>query len=122
LLLDFDTTKPLYLQLAETVEDDILKGIFEEDAQIPSTTEISMNFKINPATAGKGINLLVDEGILYKKRGVGMFVCADAKEKIFQKRKKDFYENYIITLLNEAKKLKITKEEIIIMLRKECSQ
>ncbi len=118
MLLDFNSEKPIYLQLAETLEDDILKGIFEEETQIPSTTEISINFKINPATAGKGVNLLVGEGILYKKRGVGMFVCSEAKEKIFEKRKKAFYHNYIVTLLSEAEKLNIHKEEIIQMIKK----
>lgn len=116
MLLDFDSDKPIYLQLAESIEDDILKGIFLEEAQILSTTEISVNLKINPATALKGINLLVDEGIIYKKRGVGMFVSLGAKEKILQKRKKGFYDSFILPLLGEATKLRITKEEIIKMI------
>jgi DNA-binding transcriptional regulator YhcF (GntR family) len=118
MLLNFNSEKPIYIQLAEAVEDDILKGIFEEEAQVPSTTEISINFKINPATAGKGINLLVDEEILYKKRGVGMFVSNGAKEKILQKRKEVFYNNYILSLLEEASKLAIPKEEIISMIER----
>jgi DNA-binding transcriptional regulator YhcF (GntR family) len=118
MLLNFDSEKPIYMQLAEAVEDDILKGIFEEEAQVPSTTEISISFKINPATAGKGINLLVDEEILYKKRGVGMFVCSGAKEKILQKRKEVFYNNFILSLLEEASKLDIPKEEIISMIER----
>jgi DNA-binding transcriptional regulator YhcF (GntR family) len=118
MLLDFNSEKPIYIQLAEAVEDDILKGIFEEETQVPSTTEISISFKINPATAGKGINLLVDEDILYKKRGVGMFVSKGAKEKIMQKRKDGFYNNYILTLLEEALKLDISKEEIMNMIER----
>lgn len=118
MLLNFNSEKPIYIQLAEAVEDDILKGIFEEEAQVPSTTEISISFKINPATAGKGINLLVDEEILYKKRGVGMFVSKGAKEKILQKRKEVFYNNYILSLLEEASKLDIPKEEIISMIER----
>lgn len=118
MLINFESEKPIYLQLAEAIEDDILKGIFEEETQIISTTEISLNFKINPATAGKGINLLVDEGILYKKRGVGMFVSKGAKEKILKKRKEDFFESYIISLLDEASKINITKEEIIKMIER----
>jgi DNA-binding transcriptional regulator YhcF (GntR family) len=116
MLLDFNSEKPIYMQLAEAVEDDILKGIFEEETQVPSTTEISISFKINPATAGKGINLLVDEDILYKKRGVGMFVSKGAKEKIMQKRKDGFYNNYVLTLLEEASKLDISRSEIIEMI------
>jgi DNA-binding transcriptional regulator YhcF (GntR family) len=118
MLLNFNSEKPIYIQLAEAVEDDILKGIFEEEAQVPSTTEISISFKINPATAGKGINLLVDEEILYKKRGVGMFVSNGAKEKILQKRKEVFYNNFILSLLEEASKLDIPKAEIISMIER----
>lgn len=118
MLLDFNSEKPIYIQLAEVIEDDILKGIFQEEEQVVSTTEISVNFKINPATAGKGINLLVDEGILYKKRGVGMFVCTGAKEKILQKRKDGFYDSYIMALLEEASKLNISKEDIIKMIER----
>lgn len=116
--MDFGSEKPLYLQLAEAVEDDILKGIFAEESQVPSTTEISVNFKINPATAAKGVNLLVDEGIIYKKRGVGMFVCSGAKGKITAKRRDAFYENYVLALLEEAKKLKIEKNEIMAMIER----
>jgi DNA-binding transcriptional regulator YhcF (GntR family) len=122
MLLDFNNEKPIYLQLAEAIEDDILKGIFEEEQQVISTTEISINFKINPATAGKGINLLVDEGILYKKRGVGMFVSTGAKEMILQKRKESFFKSYIQALLEEASKLNITQEDIIKMIERGMSK
>jgi GntR family transcriptional regulator len=117
-LLDFNSEKPIYIQLAEAIEDDILKGIFEEESQVISTTEISVNFKINPATAGKGVNLLVDEGILYKKRGVGMFVSTGAREKILQKRKESFYEGFVLTLLEEASKLNISVDEVIKMIER----
>ncbi|MBU5675120.1 GntR family transcriptional regulator [Alkaliphilus sp. MSJ-5] len=116
MLLNFNSEKPIYLQLAEAIEDNILKGIFEEDTQIISTTEISVKYKINPATAGKGVNILVDDGIIYKKRGVGMFVSPGAKKKILEKRRKSFYEGFILTLLEEASKLNISKEEIIEMI------
>ena len=116
MLLNFNSEKPIYIQLAEAIEDNILKGIFEEDTQIISTTEISVKYKINPATAGKGVNILVDDGIIYKKRGVGMFVSPGAKKKILEKRRKSFYEGFILTLLEEASKLNISKEEIIEMI------
>ena len=118
MLLSFIIDTPIYLQLAEALEDDILKGIYEEETQIISTTEISIHLKINPATAGKGVNLLVDEGILYKKRGVGMFVSTGAKAKILYKRKIGFYENFILSLLSEALKLNISKKEIIDMINR----
>lgn len=116
LQLDFNSEIPIYLQLSQAVEDNILKGIFQEEAQIPSTTEISINYKINPATVAKGYNLLVDSKIIYKKRGIGMFVCEGAKERLIDKRKKNFYENYIEALIAEAKKLDIGIDEIIKML------
>lgn len=118
MLLDFNSPKPIYLQLAEAIEDNILKGVFEENTQIPSTTEISVKFKINPATAGKGVNLLVDEGIIYKKRGMGMFVCRGARDRILEKRRQNFYEDFIMPLLEEASKLGISREKIVEMIER----
>ncbi len=118
MLLDFDSEKPIYLQLSESIEDAILSGAFEEETQIPSTTEISVKYKINPATALKGINILVDEGIIYKKRGVGMFVNAGAVEILKTKHKSDFLKSYINTLIVEANKLNISKDEIITMIER----
>ncbi|MDD3704776.1 MAG: GntR family transcriptional regulator [Clostridiaceae bacterium] len=116
MLIDFNSEKPIYLQLAEAIEDNILKGIFEEETQIVSTTEISVKYRINPATAGKGVNVLVDEGVLYKKRGLGMFVSSGAKKKILEKRRNSFYEEYVQSLLEEAAKLSISKEDIVKMI------
>ena len=79
--------KPIYLQIKEMIETDILREIFMEEERVPSTNELAKLYAINPATAAKGINLLVDEGVLYKKRGIGMFVTAGAKELIRKKRK-----------------------------------
>jgi len=117
MLLKFKDDKPVYIQLAESIEDDILREIFQEDTKIISTTEISVKLKINPATALKGITILVDEGIAYKKRGVGMFVSKGAKNKIMTKRKNSFYESFIQPILEEAEKLEISKEEIIEMIK-----
>lgn len=116
MIFDFHGELPIYLQLAEILEDEILKGNLQEEDQVPSTTEISVMAKINPATARKGINLLVDEGILYKKRGVGMFVCIGARKKILTGRREKFYESFVVTLLAEAKKLKISKDDLIGMI------
>ena len=116
--IDFNTDKPIYVQLAEGLEDAILSGAYQEETQIPSTTEISVNYKINPATALKGINMLVDNGVVYKKRGLGMFVSTNAKEKILDNRKVTFFENYITSLVSEAKKLSISKEDILKMLER----
>lgn len=115
---NFDNEKAIYIQLSEGIEDAILSGAFLEEAQIPSTTEISVSYKINPATALKGINILVDNGIIYKKRGVGMFVSTGATDKILEQRQQAFFDAYIKTLLSEAEKLKITKEDIIKMIER----
>lgn len=116
--LNADNEKPIFLQLAEEIEENILKGIFEEEGQIPSTTEVAINFKINPATANRGVNMLVEEGIIYKKRGIGMFVAAGAREKIIGKRKAAFYNNYIQPLLKESQNLHLTQHEIISMIER----
>lgn len=116
--LDFSNEKSIYLQIAESIEDDIVKGIIEEETQIPSTNQMAVIYKINPATAGKGINILVDRGILYKKRGIGMFVKAGARELILKERKNSFYDKFIVTLLEEAKNLGIEIDEIIEMIEK----
>ncbi|SCZ76379.1 GntR family transcriptional regulator [Pseudobutyrivibrio xylanivorans] len=104
--------KSIYLQISEMIEDEILRDILREEEQVPSTTELSKFYKINPATAAKGINLLVDKGILYKKRGIGMFVCEGAKEKIQETRKTSFYENYVKKIISEAKLIGIDKAEL----------
>ena len=115
--IDFNNDIPIYMQIANVIEDNVLKGFFEEETVIPSTTEISVKYKINPATVAKGFNLLVDEGIIYKKRGVGMFVVTGSKEKLLKKRKENFYESYIVSLIEEAKKLDISSSDIIKMIQ-----
>ena len=89
-----------------------------EEEKVPSTNELAKFFKINPATAAKGINLLVDEGILYKKRGIGMFVTQGAKQAVKKKRKDAFYDNFIKSLLVEAASLGISQEELIEMIKR----
>jgi len=122
LKIDFEDERPIFLQIAEQIEDGILSGAFPEETQIPSTTEISINYKINPATALKGINLLVDGGIVYKKRGLGMFVNTGAVKTIRGKRKEEFFENYITKLAGEARKLGLTQEEIVTMIERGFKQ
>lgn len=108
--------KSIYIQIKEMVEKDILREILLEEERVPSTNELARLYAINPATAAKGINLLVDEGILYKKRGIGMFVAAGAKEKIMEKRKRQFYDSYMKSLLMEAESLGITRQELVHMI------
>ena len=105
--------KSIYLQIAEMIETDILREILLEEERVPSTNELAKLYAINPATAAKGVNILVDEGVLYKKRGIGMFVSAGAKEAILSRRKNEFYDNYVKKLLEEAASIGLGKEEVI---------
>ncbi|WP_411676429.1 GntR family transcriptional regulator [Caproicibacter sp.] len=107
----FTNEKPIFQQVAEELEDAVLSGAFQEEEQIPSTTEISVSYKINPATALKGINLLVEGSIVYKRRGIGMFVAPGAKQKILEKRKQSFYRAFVIPMVREAEKLGLGPEE-----------
>ena len=115
---DFNSEKPIFQQVAEGIEDAILSGAFAEEGQIPSITEFSVQYKINPATALKGINLLVDAGVVYKKRGVGMFVAEGAVEVLGKKRRDQFFDHYISAMLAEAKRLGITPQELGVMIEK----
>ncbi|HJD27875.1 MAG TPA: GntR family transcriptional regulator [Candidatus Blautia avicola] len=108
--------KSIYLQIKEMIEQDILRDILLEEERVPSTNELAKLYAINPATAAKGVNLLVDEGILHKKRGIGMFVATGAKEAIRKKRREHFFENYVKGMLTEAANLGISKEELIEMI------
>lgn len=110
--------KPIFIQIAETLEDAILSGALCEEVQAPSTTEISVRYAINPATALKGVNLLVERGILYKKRGLGMFVAPGAARIIAQSRKEGFMEEYVLKLIYEAKKLGISEGDVLEMVKK----
>lgn len=121
-MVNFDNERPIFIQIAEGIEDAILSGAFPEESQIPSITEFSVNYKINPATALKGINILVDNGIVYKKRGLGMFVSSGAVDKLRLQRKEDFYENYIMNLIEEAKRLNLTKDDIKILIERGFSE
>lgn len=108
----FNDDKPIFQQVAEKIESSILDGSIMEGDQVPSTNEFAKFYKINPATAAKGINQLVDQKIVYKKRGIGMFVTERAREIILGKRKEGFLKDYIVPLKNEAKKIGITVDEL----------
>ncbi|WP_379137148.1 GntR family transcriptional regulator [Paenibacillus sp. sgz500958] len=113
-----DDNRPIFVQIAERIENDIIEGVLPEESQVPSTNQFAAFYQINPATAAKGVNLLVDQGILYKKRGIGMFVATGVKEKLMDKRREQFYEQYIVTMVREADKLGITTEQLSEMIRR----
>lgn len=118
----FEDGRPLFQQIAEQIEGDILDGVYDEESQVPSTNELAAFLRINPATAGKGLNLLVESGVLYKKRGIGMFVATGARERLLRARRGAFAAEYVVPLLREASKLAITPEEIATMIQKEASR
>ena len=105
----------IYLQIARILEDDILRGVYREEEQVPSTNELARGYNINPATAAKGINLLVADGILYKKRGIGMFVAPGSANAVKQKRKASFYDGFVKPLVKEGASLALTGEELMAM-------
>jgi DNA-binding transcriptional regulator YhcF (GntR family) len=107
-----DESRPIFLQIAEAIENDILAGVLLEETQVPSTNEFAAFYRINPATAGKGVNLLVDDGILYKKRGIGMFVAAGSRARLVAKRRDQFEAEYVQPLITEAEKLGITGPQL----------
>jgi GntR family transcriptional regulator len=115
--INFDDGQPIFQQIAEMIEDDILNGTYSEEDQIISMSQFSRTFQINPATAVKGIALLVNEGILYKKRGLGMYVAAGAKKTIMNKRRSRFLNELVLKLLDEADKLELTSDDVIEMIK-----
>lgn len=115
----FDDNKPIYIQVRERLENMIVTGQLKEGEQTPSSTEMSKFYKINHITVGKGVNQLVDEGILYKKRGIGMFVEKGARERLLENRRQTFVKEYIRPLMDEADKLDMTNEEILRLIKEE---
>lgn len=118
MVLKFNDERPIFIQIAEGIEDAILSGAFQEEGQIPSITEFAVTYRINPATALKGITILVEAEVLYKKRGVGMFVAKGAVQRLKEKRKKEFYDGFIKSLVEEARRLDISRDEIITLLER----
>ena len=114
--LELNDHEPIFIQISKAIEDEILSDSIKEEMQVPSTTELSKFYKINPATVLKGVNILVDKEILFKKRGIVMFVSKGAKEIIKNGRKENFKEVYLKDLISEAKKLGITKKELLDMI------
>ena len=121
MLIDFRMDRAIFVQLAESIEDDILDGRYREDSQIVSTTDMAVTLRINPATANKAISCLVDAGVLYKRRGVGMFVAPGAREKILSQRRERFWRTFVEPLLQEAAKLGIAAEDVIAMIKERGS-
>ncbi len=109
---NFSGEKPLFQQVADQIAEGIFNGAYLEGEQIPSTTEISKSYQINPATVLKGMNLLVERQLIEKKRGIGMFVLPGAQKRVRSARKEEFLNKEVLEVVAEAKKLGITAEQL----------
>jgi GntR family transcriptional regulator len=109
----FDDRSPIYLQIADKIKEDILSGALGEDEQVMSTNQYASFYRINPATAAKGFQHLVEEGVLYKRRGIGMFVSPDAREKLRAERRERFFEQVVDAMITEARVIGISLDEIV---------
>jgi DNA-binding transcriptional regulator YhcF (GntR family) len=107
-----DDGKPLFRQIADQIAGQILDGTLAEESQVPSTNEFAAFHRINPATAAKGVNELVAEGVLYKKRGIGMFVATGARAHLLAQRRERFHQEYVVPLMREARSLGIGPAEL----------
>ncbi|HEY8909243.1 MAG TPA: GntR family transcriptional regulator [Desulfosporosinus sp.] len=112
MILSTDSMKPIYVQIAEWLEAEILSENFKEEERIYSQYQLAEMFTINPATAAKGLNILADENIVYKKRGLGMFVSANAKQFILTKRRSQVLGQMVKELVMEANRLDVSEGEL----------
>jgi GntR family transcriptional regulator len=116
-ILNNNSSKPIYVQIADWIESEILNNHFQANQKVYSQYQLAEMYTINPATAAKGLNLLVDEKILFKKRGLGMFVTDEAKQIILNKRKNQTLKQLVQELVQEANRLRISKQELIAMIQ-----
>jgi GntR family transcriptional regulator len=116
-MAELDEGVPLFVQIAERLADEIADGNLAEGERVPSTNELAAFYRINPATAAKGINMLTDDGLLEKRRGIGMFVAAGARTQLLADRRKRFAERFVEPLVAEAGRLGIDADELAAMIR-----
>ncbi|ACZ29452.1 transcriptional regulator, GntR family [Xylanimonas cellulosilytica DSM 15894] len=118
----FSGETPVFQQLAAKIADDIVAGVYPEETAVPSATDFAAFHRMNPATASKGVNLLVDLGALYKRRGVGMFVAPGARVLLKKARREQFQAQYVRPFLAEARLLGIGRDELHQMIDEEVGQ
>jgi len=109
----FDDRSPIYRQIADQIRDDVVRGALGDDEQVMSTTQYASTFRINPATAQKAFQELIDEGVLYKRRGVGMFVAPGARAALLAERRRRFFEDVVDPVVDQAAVLGIPIDEVI---------
>ena len=118
-MLDMDGSKPIYVQIAEWLETEIIEGTIPPNEKVYSQYQLAELFNINPATAGKGLSLLLDAEVVYQKRGLGTFVAPDGREKLLIKRKEETLRRLVVELLNEAKLLGVDEQHLLSMIEAE---
>ncbi|MDR1005286.1 MAG: GntR family transcriptional regulator [Bacteroidales bacterium] len=104
--------EPIYLQLAETICDKILNGIFVAEERIPSMRDIAADYEVNPNTVFKSFEFLQEKGIIFQKRGLGYFVTNEAKDVIYNFRKKEFTEHILPLIFKKMAQLNISINDI----------
>lgn len=109
----FDDRSPIYRQIAERIKADILSGELAEDSQVMSTNQYAASYRINPATAAKGLRELLDEEILYKRRGIGMFVSPDARAKLRRQHRDRFFGDVVDPMIVEAETIGIDLADVV---------
>ncbi|ACQ78749.1 transcriptional regulator, GntR family [Beutenbergia cavernae DSM 12333] len=109
----FDGPEPIYVQIADMVRAQILAGSLGEEEQVMSTTQFSTTFRINPATVAKAYAQLVDEGLIYKRRGLGMFVTVGAREKLLAAHRAAFFGEVLDPALTQADLLGISRDAVV---------
>lgn len=109
---------PLFVQIAERLADEIADGLLPEGERVPSTNELAAYYRINPATAARGINVLTDSGVLEKRRGIGMFVAGGARRQLLDERRQRFADRYVHPLVAEAGRLGIATEDLLAMVER----
>ena len=117
-----DEGGPLFAQVAERLAGEIADGGLAEGTRVPSTNELAAFYRINPATAAKGIKVLADDGLLEKRRGIGMFVATGARQRLLARRRAEFTERYMEPLLTEATRLGIDSDELIALIKDTSSE
>ncbi|MSD83112.1 GntR family transcriptional regulator [Lactobacillus curvatus] len=118
MFFEFNNDIPIYRQIADQIEEGIFTGVFPPESQVPSTTEISRQFNINPATVLKGMNQLVEKGLIEKKRGRGMFVTTTAPQQINQQRQAEFFDHYVAAFITKAQQLHLSKDDLIALIER----
>lgn len=118
----FDDGSPIYRQIADRIRADVLNGVLAADEQVMSTTQYAAHFRINPATAAKAFQQLIDEGVLYKRRGIGVFVSAEARERLRAQHRGRFFDDVVDPMIAEARAIGVALDDVVAHIREQTDQ